>query len=81
MSSALYRTDVDYVWPDALVRPSGVRLLYLDQNHWINLAKAAVGRPAGRPYRNALEALREARRTSGAAGSWSELARRRQEPR
>jgi hypothetical protein len=43
-----------------------VRLVYLDQNHWINLAKAAVGRPAGHPYRDALEVLREARRTGRA---------------
>jgi hypothetical protein len=60
MSTALHRTDVDYVWPQALVRPQ-IRLVYLDQNHWINLAKAAVGRPTGRPYRDALAALREAR--------------------
>jgi hypothetical protein len=66
MSTALHRTDVDYVWPDALVRPTQVRLVYLDQNHWINLAKAAVGRPTGRPYRDALAALREAR-LSGSA--------------
>jgi hypothetical protein len=55
------------VWPEALVRPpEEVRLVYLDQNHWINLAKAAVGREAGRPYRDALEVLREARRSGRA---------------
>ena len=42
MRTALHRTVVDYVWPDALVRPSGVRLVYLDQNHWINLAVPSV---------------------------------------
>jgi hypothetical protein len=67
MSTALHRTDVAYVWPDTLVRPlPGVRLVYLDQNHWINLAKAAVGTPTGRPYRGALAALREARRSGRA---------------
>jgi hypothetical protein len=67
MSTALHRTDVDYVWPEALVRPSPrVRLVYLDQNHWINLAKAALGRPTGNPYRDALSALREARRSGRA---------------
>lgn len=62
MSTALHRTDIDYVWPEALVRPSQGRLVYLDQNHWINLAKAAVGSPTGGRYRDALAALREARR-------------------
>jgi hypothetical protein len=66
MTTALHRTDVEHVWPNALLRPSGVHLVYLDQNHWINLAKAAVGTPAGGPYREALEALREARRSGRA---------------
>jgi hypothetical protein len=66
MSTSLHRTDVAYIWPNALARPSGVRLVYLDQNHWINLAKAALGRPAGRPYVDALFELREARRTGRA---------------
>ena len=63
MSTALHRTDVGYVWPGALVRPSGAELLYLDQNHWINLAQAAVGTPTGAPFHDALQALREARRS------------------
>jgi hypothetical protein len=66
MNSALHRTDVDYVWPPALVRPPGVCLVYLDQNHWINLAKAAVGKPTGRPYRDALAELRLARQSGRA---------------
>jgi hypothetical protein len=65
MSSALHRTDVDYVWPEGLIRPQ-IRLVYLDQNHWINLAKAAVGRSTGRPFRDALAALREARQSGSA---------------
>lgn len=65
-NGALHRTDVDYVWPEALVRPSGVQLVYLDQNHWINLAQAAVGRPVGLPYRDALAELRNARRSGNA---------------
>jgi hypothetical protein len=66
VNTALHGTNVDFVWPTALVRPSGVQLVYLDQNHWIYLAQAAAGRPHGRPYRDALTELREARRAGRA---------------
>lgn len=36
-------------------------MAYLDLNHWIGLAKAAVGHPDGRKSKDALEALRELR--------------------
>ena len=52
------RTDVRYAWP-RLLRPQGeARLVYLDLNHWIGLAKAAVGHPDGRRHQDSLEALR-----------------------
>lgn len=53
------RTAAEYVWPSALLRPSGARLVYLDLNHWIGLAKAATGHPDGARYRRALAVLRQ----------------------
>ncbi len=62
VTSATHRIDVEYVWPEALVRPSReTRLVYLDQNHWINLARAAVHKPEGAEYRDVLHAFRQAR--------------------
>lgn len=63
VATATHRTDVEYVGPQFILRPppEQVSLVYLDQNHWINLAKAAVGHPGGAPYQVALDALREAR--------------------
>jgi hypothetical protein len=61
------RTEVDYVWPALLVRPTrDVRIVYLDLNHWIGLAKASVGHPDGLRHVAALEAAREAK-ASGTA--------------
>ena len=38
------RSDVDYIWPMKIVRPKGLgKLVYLDLNHWIELAKAKTG--------------------------------------
>lgn len=55
------RADVGHIWPDALAPPAdGKPLVYLDLNHWIGLAKAAVKHRDGMRYRNALEALRAA---------------------
>jgi hypothetical protein len=42
------------------------RLVYLDLNHWIGLAKANTGHPDGARHRDALAALRQAK-TSGAS--------------
>src|SRR2546426_2997531 len=62
VSEATQRTDVQYVWPEALVRPSrDVRLVYLDQKDWINLAKAASGHASGPLYQVALDVLRDAK--------------------
>ncbi|MER6289151.1 hypothetical protein [Streptomyces sviceus] len=53
-----------YAWPTHLVRPqAGQRLVYLDLNHWISLAKAATGRRTGEIYRPALTAVQEASRS------------------
>jgi hypothetical protein len=61
MPAALRRGDTEYVWPETLVRPPSVRLIYLDLNHWVALAKAAVGHPDGQDHVSALEVLREAK--------------------
>ena len=68
MRAGSQRTDTEYVWPTALVPPSdGVRLAYLDLNHWIGLAKAAVGHRDGARHRDALEAIREEKRSGSYA--------------
>jgi hypothetical protein len=62
--AGLRRSETEYVWPTALVPPpESVRLIYLDLNHWIGLAKAAVGHRDGDRHRDALEAVREAKRS------------------
>ncbi|MFK0128858.1 hypothetical protein ACIQRZ_00740 [Streptomyces rubiginosohelvolus] len=55
------RQTPTYAWPGHLVRrPTGQRLIYLDLNHWISLAKAATGHRAGGVYQPALTAVRAA---------------------
>jgi hypothetical protein len=58
----IHRTDVPYIWPSSqLFRPAlDIRIVYLDLNHWIYLAKAATGHPDGARHLAALEALRRA---------------------
>ncbi|WP_445151361.1 hypothetical protein [Baekduia sp. Peel2402] len=51
------RTDVAVVWPSRLLRSQHTRLVYLDLNHWIGLAKAAVGHWDGKRFSTALEAV------------------------
>jgi hypothetical protein len=52
------RSDTPYVWPASLLAPPpGIRLVYLDLNHWIYLAQAATGHRDGARYRDALELL------------------------
>ena len=59
MRPGVDRTDVEYAWPPRLMRPpSDIKLVYLDLNHWISLAKANTGHRDGHRYRPALEALR-----------------------
>jgi hypothetical protein len=57
----MHRVDVDYAWP-AILRPTyDVKLVYLDLNQWIELAKAATGHKDGSRNRPALEAARVAK--------------------
>ena len=49
------RVDVPYLWPRTLKVPRRPpRLIYLDLNHWITLAKAESGHPEGKDYREIL---------------------------
>jgi hypothetical protein len=52
-----------YIWPGRyLLRPSyDVRVVYLDLNHWIGLAKANVGHPQGADIVEPLKQLRAAK--------------------
>lgn len=50
------RLDVPYLWPTTLHLPAPrPKLVYLDLNHWIALAKAACGHPDGAQYTEVLE--------------------------
>ena len=44
-----------YCWPRTLRRPSDLRIVYLDLNHWIDLAKAYSGHKDGRKHREILD--------------------------
>jgi hypothetical protein len=55
------RTAVDYAWPPFTKPAPPAPIAYLDLNHWISLAKAAVGHPDGGKSQPALDALRELR--------------------
>ena len=56
-----------YLWPATLRFPtSGGRLVYLDLNHWIALAKALSGHHEGRRDRDILERLLHAVERAGA---------------
>jgi hypothetical protein len=55
------RVDVSYVWPRTLRTPERPpKLVYLDLNHWIALAKALAGHPDGKAYADALSACVDA---------------------
>ena len=55
------RTDVSYVWPRTLYREHPRRkLVYLDLNHWISLAKAHASHQDGGQYETALNACIDA---------------------
>ena len=57
----------DVVWPPLLIRPPRPpALVYLDLNHFINLAKVAIGKTAPSGYAELLTAVRDAV-TSGRA--------------
>ena len=65
MTAGMRRGATDLIWPEALLRPADAVLTYLDLNHWVALAKAAVGHRDGLRHVPALEALR-ALRAAGA---------------
>ena len=55
------RSDVDYNWPTTLRVPSdGPKLVYLDLNHWVSLAKALSGHGDGKRYSSILAACQTA---------------------
>lgn len=55
------RSDVDYNWPTTLRVPSdGPKLVYLDLNHWVSLAKALSGHGDGERYGSILAACQTA---------------------
>jgi hypothetical protein len=57
----MHRIDVAYAWP-AIFRPAHeIKLVYLDLNQWIELAKAATGHSDGARHLPALEAARAAK--------------------
>lgn len=61
------RSDTPYVRPATLLPPTRPpKLVYLDLNHWISLAKAHAGVPGGADFRNALDACIAARATGAA---------------
>jgi hypothetical protein len=56
-----------FVWPPLLKLPSeSLSVVYLDLNHWISLAQAAVGHRSGRAFARVLEACRAARKAETA---------------
>jgi hypothetical protein len=44
----------------AALENGGVKRIYLDQNHWVSLARAARGHPAGDPYKDILTLINKA---------------------
>jgi hypothetical protein len=57
----------DVVWPPLLVRPQRpLAVVYLDLNHFINLAKVAIGKAAPAGYPELLAAARDAANTGRA---------------
>ena len=55
-----------YCWPTTLHRPPDAQLIYLDLNHWINLAKALSGHPDGRRHLDVLHRLLQSAKRGGA---------------
>lgn len=68
MRSGATRTDVPYIWPETLRHhPRPPKLVYLDLNHWIELAKALACHPDGTSFREVLDICLAARRCGAAA--------------
>jgi hypothetical protein len=61
------RSEVPYRWASTLRVPTRPpRLVYLDLNHWVSLAKANCGHRDGERFRQALDVLVDARSAGGA---------------
>jgi hypothetical protein len=57
MRDGAERVEVDYVWARTLRLPQRPpKIVYLDLNHWIALAKANSGHPAGKAHTDVLSA-------------------------
>lgn len=55
MNDSTKRVGIPYGWPRTLLVPQRPpKLVYLDLNHWIALAKALAGHRDGQPYEQAL---------------------------
>ena len=55
------RSDVDYAWPQTLrTPPRPPKLVYLDLNHWVGLAKVVSGHPDGNDHRDVFDACLQA---------------------
>ena len=59
----LDRGDMPYAWPPRIIVPDQARLVYLDLNHWVGLAKARAGHPDAGIYTKVLEHAQRARDT------------------
>jgi len=65
--SRMTEVATTYTWPETLRHPARPpKLVYLDLNHWVSLAKAHTGHRDGGPFREALAACVDAV-TAGAA--------------
>ena len=53
--------DVPLIWPSTLVRPAHAKIVYLDLNHFINLAKYAHGHRAFQHYAELMAAVLRAK--------------------
>ena len=62
MVDSLFTTVLILLWPTR-GRDSVMKITYLDQNHWINLSKAAWGRHNDPGMARVLDALDQARAT------------------
>ena len=67
MNAGAKRMAVAYRWPKTLLLPpKPPRLVYLDLNHWISLAKAHSGHSSGQQFRDLLQELDGARKAGRA---------------
>lgn len=53
----VHEAQPSYCWPATLQRPAGVRIVYLDLNHWVAVAKALSGHPDSYGHRSLVRDL------------------------